>query len=104
MQKSTSDVSEHKKQFIEPMMDKELKQFGVDKNNNHTSSVIDKSKSSSTTNSKILQIPNKKLSNSNKDSKSSGSKTGVIVGSTLGVGSIVASGAAGSWFYFKKRK
>ncbi|WP_254427663.1 hypothetical protein [Mycoplasma capricolum] len=104
MQKSTSDVSEHKKQFIEPMMDKELKQFGVDKNNNHTSSVIDKSKSSSTTNSKILQIPNKKLSNSNKDSKSSGSKTGAIVGSTLGVGSIVASGAAGSWFYFKKRK
>ncbi|WP_434342895.1 hypothetical protein [Mycoplasma capricolum] len=104
MPKSTSDISDHKKQFVEPMMDKELKQFGVDKKNDHTSSVIDKSKSSSTTNSKILQIPNKKLSNSNKDSKPSGSKTGVIVGSTLGVSSIVASGAAGSWFYFKKRK
>ncbi|WP_434328914.1 hypothetical protein V2P69_02085 [Mycoplasma capricolum subsp. capricolum] len=85
----------------EPKTPKEPK---TDKDANSNTSIIDKSKSSSTTNSKILQIPNKKLSNSNKDSKPSGSKTGVIVGSTLGVSSIVASGAAGSWFYFKKRK
>ncbi|WP_434335516.1 hypothetical protein V2P22_01780 [Mycoplasma capricolum subsp. capricolum] len=80
------------------------KESKIDNDINSNTSVIDKSKSSSITNSKILQIPNKKLSNSNKDSKPSGSKTGVIVGSTLGVSSIVASGAAGSWFYFKKRK
>ncbi|WP_434324055.1 hypothetical protein V2P53_01940 [Mycoplasma capricolum subsp. capricolum] len=80
------------------------KESKIDKDVNSNTSVIDKSKSSSTTNSKILQIPNKKLSNSNKDSKSSGSKTGVIVGSTLGVSSIVGIGATGSWFYFKKRK
>ncbi|WBX36027.1 hypothetical protein [Mycoplasma capricolum] len=80
------------------------KESKIDKDFNSNTSVIDKSKSSSTTNSKILQIPNKKSSTSNKNSKSSGSKTGVIVGSTLGVGSIVGIGATGSWFYFKKRK
>ncbi|WP_347938469.1 hypothetical protein VQY18_01760 [Mycoplasma feriruminatoris] len=42
------------------------------------------------------------MNKSNK--KSTGSKTGVIVGSTLGVGSVVGIGAAGSWIYFKRRK
>ncbi|ADR23956.1 membrane family protein [Mycoplasma leachii PG50] len=100
MLKSTSELSDHKKQFVEPMMDKELKQFGADKKNDYNTLVTDKSKSSSTTNSKIPQIPNKKISTSNKNSKSSGSKTSVIVGSTLGVGLIVGIGATGSWFYF----
>ncbi|WP_434343923.1 hypothetical protein V2P32_02300 [Mycoplasma sp. 06067-C1-B144P-99-0482-3] len=50
-------------------------------------------------------IPNNTMNKSDsKTNKSGGSKTGVIVGSTLGVGSIAAAGAAGSWFYFKKRK
>ncbi|WFQ91743.1 hypothetical protein MFERI14815_00350 [Mycoplasma feriruminatoris] len=68
---------------------------------NYNPPVIDKSLKSNS-NTSNLQIPNKESSNSKKGS--SGSKTGVIVGSTLGVSSVVVTGAIGSWIYFKKRK
>ncbi|WFQ90924.1 hypothetical protein MFERI13461_00352 [Mycoplasma feriruminatoris] len=68
---------------------------------NKTTPIIDKSQNKNSDN-KILSIPNNTMNKSNK--KSTGSKTGVIVGSTLGVGSVVGIGAAGSWIYFKKRK
>nr|VZR97584.1 hypothetical protein MF5295_00383 [Mycoplasma feriruminatoris] len=68
---------------------------------NYNPPVIDKSLKSNS-NTSNLQIPNKESSNSKKGS--SGSKTGVIVGSTLGVSGVVVTGAVGSWIYFKKRK
>ncbi|WFQ95921.1 hypothetical protein MFERI15568_00348 [Mycoplasma feriruminatoris] len=68
---------------------------------NYNPPVIDKSLKSNS-NTSNLQIPNKESSNSKTGSK--GSKTGVIVGSTLGVSSVVVTGAIGSWIYFKKRK
>ncbi|WFQ92567.1 hypothetical protein [Mycoplasma feriruminatoris] len=68
---------------------------------NYNPPVIDKSLKSNS-NTSNLQIPNKESSNSKTGSK--GSKTGVIVGSTLGVSGVVVTGAIGSWIYFKKRK
>ncbi|WFQ93434.1 hypothetical protein MFERI15181_00345 [Mycoplasma feriruminatoris] len=72
-----------------------------DKTMNYNPPVIDKSLKSNS-NTSNLQIPNKESSNSKTGSK--GSKTGVIVGSTLGVSGVVVTGAIGSWIYFKKRK
>ncbi|WFQ92569.1 hypothetical protein [Mycoplasma feriruminatoris] len=68
---------------------------------NKTTPMIDKSQNKNSDN-KIPSIPNNTMNKSNK--KTTGSKTGVIVGSTLGVGSVVGIGAAGSWIYFKRRK
>nr|VZS00043.1 hypothetical protein MF5582_00393 [Mycoplasma feriruminatoris] len=69
--------------------------------NKPTTPIIDKTQNKDS-NNQIPSIPNNTVNKSNK--KSTGSKTGVIVGSTLGVGSVVGIGAAGSWIYFKRRK
>ncbi|WP_434342898.1 hypothetical protein [Mycoplasma capricolum] len=67
--------------------------------------IIDKTPNKFEIKKPIPTIPNNTMNKSNnKTNKSGNSKTGVIVGTTLGVSSIVASGAAGSWLYFKKRK
>ncbi|WP_434324344.1 hypothetical protein [Mycoplasma capricolum] len=67
--------------------------------------IIDKTPNKFEIKKPIPTIPNNTMNKSdNKTNKSSNSKTGVIVGTTLGISSIVASGAAGSWLYFKKRK
>ncbi|WP_434325370.1 hypothetical protein [Mycoplasma capricolum] len=67
--------------------------------------IIDKTPNKFEIKKPIPIIPNNTMNKSdNKTNKSGNSKTGVIVGTTLGVSSIVASGAAGSWLYFKKRK
>lgn len=67
--------------------------------------IIDKTPNKFEIKKPISTIPNNTMNKSNnKTNKSGNSKTGVIVGTTLGVSSIVASGAAGSWLYFKKRK
>ncbi|ABC01832.1 hypothetical protein [Mycoplasma capricolum] len=67
--------------------------------------IIDKTPNKFEIKKPIPTIPNNTMNKSdNKTNKSGNSKTGVIVGTTLGISSIVASGAAGSWLYFKKRK
>ncbi|WP_434329780.1 hypothetical protein V2P39_01910 [Mycoplasma capricolum subsp. capricolum] len=67
--------------------------------------IIDKTPNKFEIKKPIPTIPNNTMNKSdNKTNKSGNSKTCVIVGTTLGVSSIVASGAAGSWLYFKKRK
>ncbi|AJK51447.1 hypothetical protein [Mycoplasma capricolum] len=67
--------------------------------------IIDKTPNKFEIKKPIPTIPNNTMNKSdNKTNKSGNSKTGIIVGTTLGVSSIVASGAAGSWLYFKKRK
>ncbi|KEY84493.1 hypothetical protein FOY66_02155 [Mycoplasma capricolum subsp. capripneumoniae] len=65
--------------------------------------IIDKTPNKFEIKKPIPTIPNNTMNKSdNKTNKSGNSKTGIIVGTTLGVSSIVASGAAGSWLYFKK--
>ncbi|WBX36029.1 hypothetical protein [Mycoplasma capricolum] len=67
--------------------------------------IIDKTPNKFEIKKPIPTIPNNTMNKSdNKTNKSGNSKTGIIVGTTLGVSSIVVSGAAGSWLYFKKRK
>ncbi|WP_434333775.1 hypothetical protein V2P58_01790 [Mycoplasma capricolum subsp. capricolum] len=67
--------------------------------------IIDKTPNKFEIKKPIPTIPNNTMNKSdNKTNKSGNSKTGIIVGTTLVVSSIVASGAAGSWLYFKKRK
>ncbi|WFQ93436.1 hypothetical protein MFERI15181_00347 [Mycoplasma feriruminatoris] len=114
MQKDMSDIKKEESPKDKNISDKEMSSESPSINemsipepsptlepNKPSTPIIDKSQNKNSDN-KIPSIPNNTMNKSNK--KSTGSKTGVIVGSTLGVGSVVGIGAAGSWIYFKRRK